>query len=83
MNINWKVRFKQKTFIVALFSALLLAAQAVASLFGYDIPVEFSDKLTYLFNTVLSILVLLGVVVDPTVSGLGDSKEALKYTKPK
>ena len=81
--MNWKVRFKQKAFLVALFSALLLAVQAVASLFGYEITEEFGTEITGVFNTLLTVLTILGVVVDPTTKGVTDSKAALRYDEPK
>ncbi|MCY8499348.1 phage holin [Bacillus atrophaeus] len=81
-KINWKVRLKKKTFLVAIFSATLLFAQSIASAFGYDISV-FSEGLTVKFNAVLSLLVALGIVVDPTTKGVSDSDQALDYESPK
>ncbi|KIL72507.1 phage holin [Bacillus badius] len=83
MNINWRVRFQHGPFLMALFSLLLLLAQQVANLFGYDITPNFSEQVTSVFNTILSILVLIGVVSDPTTSGTGDSEQALRYDEPK
>lgn len=82
MKINWKVRFKHKTFLVALFSMLLLLVQQVASFFGVDTTV-FNEQATDLFNTVLAVLVLLGVVTDPTTASVSDSERALEYKSPK
>jgi phi LC3 family holin len=81
--INWKVRFRQKSFLVGLFSALLLFAQQIAKLFGYELATTLGDNLTEVFNTILSILTILGVVVDPTTDGVSDSIQALKYKEPK
>ncbi len=81
--INWKVRFKQKPFLVSLFSALLLAAQAIGKQFGYDISDDLGNQLTYTFNTILSVLVICGIVVDPTTSGISDSEQAKSYKEPK
>lgn len=61
---NLKVKLKQKSFLVALFSALLLASQSIASVFGYTLTAEVGNEITYVFNTVLSIFVLLGIVKD-------------------
>ncbi len=81
--INWKIRFKKKSFLVALFAAVLLMVQTVAGLFGYNISDEFGAELTETFNTVLTVLVLLGVISDPTTKGIGDSEQAKTYTEPK
>ena len=80
--INWKVRFKHAPFLTALFSLALILAQQIASMFGQDITI-YNEQFTDLFNTVLAILVLLGVVVDPTTKGTTDSGQAMKYNKPK
>ena len=82
MNINWKVRFKNKPFLVSLFAGVLLLAQQVGSAFGFTMPVEISDQLTTIFNSILGLLVLLGIVVDPTTENVTDSKQALTYENP-
>lgn len=82
MKINWKVRFKHKPFLVSLFALVMLLAQQVASFFGVDTTI-YNNQITDLFNTVLAILVLLGVVSDPTTSGLSDSQQAMRYHKPR
>lgn len=83
MKINWKVRLKQKTFLTSIFSSLLLLAQAISSLFGFNITEEFGQELTYTFNCFLSALVITGIIVDPTTQGLADSENAQDYEEPK
>ena len=83
MRINWKVRFMHKPFLVALFSLILLLAQQVGALFGFEITSVMSEQLTTILNTILSILVLVGVVVDPTTSGVNDSERASMYQRPR
>lgn len=83
MNINWKVRFKHKPFLIALFSGFLILAQQVAAAFGFGLTEAFTEQVTGIFNTVLSILVLLGVVIDPITDGLSDSPQGMRYNKPK
>ncbi len=82
MKINWKVRLKHKSFLVAAFALILLLAQQIGALFGYDTTI-YNERVTELFNTVLAFLVLVGVVVDPTTNGTSDSEQALKYSEPK
>jgi len=82
MKINWKVRLKHKPFLVALFSLVLILVQQIASIFGIDTTI-YNEQITILFNTILSILVLLGVVIDPTTQGVTDSEKALHYKEPK
>jgi len=83
MKINWKIRLQHKPFLLALFSLILLLAQQVAAIFGYDLTGAMSEQLTSILNTVLSILVLMGVVVDPTTRGTKDSERALMYRRPR
>lgn len=81
--INWKVRFKNKSFWLALIPAVLLLIQAVAAVFGFTLDFgELSDKLLAVVNAVFVVLTILGVVVDPTTEGAGDSARALGYDKP-
>ncbi len=83
MKINWRIRLQHKPFLLALFSLILLLAQQVAAIFGYDLTSAMSEQLTSILNTVLSILVLMGVVVDPTTRGTKDSERALMYRRPR
>lgn len=83
-NINWLVRIKNKAFWVAIVPAVLLMIQAVASVFGYTLDLgDLGNKLLNVVNTAFSVLVILGVVTDPTTSGISDSERALTYTEPK
>ncbi|MBT2813365.1 phage holin [Staphylococcus coagulans] len=80
--INWKIRIKQKAFWVAMLSAIFLFAQSIAKVFGYDIQV-YTEQLTDTLNSVLGILVLMGVIQDPTTQGVSDSHQALNYEEPR
>ncbi|MFJ7730315.1 phage holin [Lysinibacillus sp. NPDC097231] len=83
MRINWKIRLQHKPFLLALFSLILLLAQQVAAIFGYDLFGALGDLEMSILNTVLMIFVLMGVVVDPTTRGTGDSERALMYRRPR
>jgi holin, phage phi LC3 family len=72
--INWKLRLKNKVTLVALLGAVFLMAQQ----FGLDIPKNIQDGV----NTFVYILVLIGVVNDPTTAGISDSNRALDYHEP-
>ena len=82
--INWTVRLKNKTFWLALIPAVLLMIQVVAAVFGYTLDLgPLGDKLVAVVNALFAVLVILGVVNDPTTAGVGDSSQALAYTKPR
>lgn len=72
--INWKLRLQNKVTLVALLGAVFLMAQQ----FGLEIPKNMQDGV----NTFIYILVLLGVVNDPTTAGISDSNRALDYHEP-
>nr|DAT51029.1 MAG TPA: holin [Caudoviricetes sp.] len=82
--INWKVRIKNKAFWLAFIPAALLLVQTVAAVFGYSLDFgELGNRLIAVVNAVFGVLVILGVVVDPTTQGVGDSRQALNYKEPK
>lgn len=83
MNINWKVRFKNKAFWVAFIPAILVAVQSVAAVFGFTIDLgDLGNKLLAVVEAVFVVLAILGIVIDPTTSGTSDSKRAMGYTEP-
>lgn len=82
--INWKVRLKNKAFWLAVIPAVLLLVQTVAAVFGFTLDLgDIGNKLIAVVNAVFGVLVILGVVNDPTTSGVGDSTQAMTYEKPK
>lgn len=82
--INWKVRIKNKVFWLSIIPAILLLVQAVANVFGYTLDFNnLSQKLIAVVEAVFVVLTILGIVVDPTTAGTGDSKLAMTYDKPK
>lgn len=72
--INWKLRLQNKATLIALLGAIFLMSQQ----FGLDIPKNIQDGV----NTFVYILVLIGVVNDPTTAGIYDSNRALDYHEP-
>lgn len=82
-NINWTVRIKNKNFWLAVIPAVLLLVQTVAAVFGYSLDLgEIGNRLIAVVNAVFGVLVVLGVVVDPTTAGISDSNRAMNYKKP-
>ena len=82
--INWKVRIGNKTFWLTIVPALALLVQVVAAVFG--ITIDLTDtvaKLVDVINAVFAVLVIVGVVADPTTAGVSDSAQAMTYTAPR
>ena len=82
MNINWILRLKNKATLTALIAAALAFGYQVAGILGVVPPVA-QDELAQAAMLLVNLLVALGVVVDPTTAGIGDSERAMNYTEPK
>lgn len=81
MKINWKVRFKNKTFLTMFISLIVGFVFNILKLF--DIYPEFTENTVMnIVSQVLTFLGLLGVIVDPTTAGISDSERALHYDEP-
>lgn len=81
-NINWKVRFKKKSFWVAIVSAIVLFVNNITQALGLNYTEQleqFSDGI----NGLLAVLVTFGVINDPTTKGMKDSGIAQTYSKPR
>ena len=74
-NINWRLRFRNKATLLAIANTVILLAQQL----GLKLP----DNIADIVNTFLTLLVLLGVINDPTTEGISDSPKALTYNEPK
>lgn len=82
--INWKVRLRNKNFWITFIPTIILLIQAVAAVFGVTLDLgEIGDKIITVVSIAFVALAMLGVVQDPTTSGVGDSDNALTYTEPK
>lgn len=82
--INWAVRFKNKQFWISFIPAVLLLVQVVAAVFGFELDLgDLGNRLLDVVNALFAVLALLGIVTDPTTSGMSDSAQALTYDKPK
>lgn len=84
MEINWIVRFRNKSFWLSFIPAVLLLVQVVAAVFGYTLDLgDLGNKLLAVVNALFAVLTILGVVTDPTTAGVSDSAQAMTYTAPK
>lgn len=84
MKINWKVRIKNKIFWIALIPAMLMLVKSMANLLGFTMDLQLIEaNLLDVVEAVFMVLGIIGIVADPTTSGMGDSVQALTYEKPK
>ncbi len=81
--INWKVRFKNRAFWIALIPLILLLVMQVCAIFGVSLDFGvLQQQLLDIVGTVFALLTLFGIVMDPTTEGMGDSERALGYEVP-
>ena len=81
MKINWKVRFKNKVWLGSFFSLIVGFVYSLLALFDV-FPAVTQSLVVQLLNQVLTFLGLIGVIVDPTTAGVGDSERAMGYETP-
>ena len=81
MKINWKVRFKNKTWLITFAAAVLGLVYQILGICGV-VPGLSQNVVLEILSAAVDLLVMLGVVIDPTTSGSGDSIRALGYDKP-
>lgn len=78
MKINWKLRLKNKTTLLALIVLVIDFVYNIFTEVGIVPKVDKSVVLQFA-NYVVSLLAILGVVVDPTTDGISDSDNAMNY----
>ena len=82
MKINWKVRIKNPVFWATILPAVVACVYTVLGAFGI-VPALTENMVLNIVSAVLTALTTLGVLVDPTTDGIGDSKLALRYDEPR
>mgnify|MGYP000946198692 FL=1 len=83
MMINWKVRILNKTFWLTLVPALALLLQTFLAVFNIRLELDdTTDKLLVFINALFAVFVIVGIVNDPTTSGVSDSTRAMTYERP-
>ena len=79
--INWKVRFRNKTWLTMFISLVVGFVFNILRLFDVS-PVVTESLVMNIAGQILTLLGLVGVIVDPTTAGVGDSERALGYEEP-
>lgn len=76
-RLNLKLRFQNKAFCVAFASAIILLLQQLG--LGQYLPENLMD----IINSILLILSMCGIIVDPTTDGVADSDRVLEKSNIK
>lgn len=89
-KINWAIRWQNKTWVAGFIAQTFLVIQgiifALEGMHAIDIDMETANlwvkSLTVICDLILGYFAYLGIVIDPTVEGVGDSARALNRVKP-
>jgi phi LC3 family holin len=86
--INWRVRFRNRNWVIAFISQMFIVAQVVLAglnsmgITDFQISEALEDWVITMANAVFVLLSMLGIVQDPTTKGFGDSERAKQYKVP-
>lgn len=81
MKINWKLRLQNKATLLAIISAIVVFVFSILNALGIETDMG-QEQVMGIVATFLTILTSLGILVDPTTSGVSDSDRALAYEHP-
>lgn len=79
--MNLKLRLKNKATLLAIVLAAVAFVYQVLGLLGVAVPIT-EDQAIQIAGIIINLLVGLGILVDPTTAGVGDSARAMTYTEP-
>jgi phi LC3 family holin len=80
-NINWMLRLKNKTTLLSLAALTVGFVYQVLGTFDIVPPIS-QDTVVQIIGYIVSFLVGLGIIVDPTTVGVSDSERALVRNVP-
>lgn len=80
--INWKLRLKNKVVLTAIVLQIISIIYMVLSACGITPSLD-ESAVVNIAETIIGLLVLMGVITDPTTSGISDSEQAMNYDEPK
>lgn len=80
--MNFILRLKNKATLTAIVGAILIFIKQITEAFGVDLSAEI-EQVSGLIGAIITFLVGIGVVTDPTTVGVKDSGITKTYTKPR
>lgn len=78
MKINWKIRLRNRVWLTAMLSAVAAFVFDVLALLDIA-PAVTEEGVMQFVSALLTLLMALGVVIDPTTEGAQDSDRAMSY----
>lgn len=79
--LNWKLRIQNKATLTALVCTTIALVYQILGIIGVTPPVSENVVVEWV-GVFMTLLVKIGVIVDPTTFGIGDSARALTYPAP-
>lgn len=86
--INWKVRFKNRKWVMAFIAQLFIVAQMVLAglnslgITDFQLTEAIQQTILNFVNAIFILLSMMGIVQDPTTKGMSDSERAMTYKDP-
>jgi phi LC3 family holin len=86
--INWKVRFQNKSWVMAFAAQLMIVAQMLIGglnalgIIDFQLSDTIQQNVLTFINAVFILLSMMGLIQDPTTKGMSDSERAKTYKKP-
>lgn len=86
--INWKVRFKNRSWVMAFVAQLMIVAQMLLQglnalgITDFQLTDTIQQSILTFINGVFILLSFMGIVLDPTTKGMSDSERAKTYKEP-
>jgi phi LC3 family holin len=86
--INWKVRFQNRSWVMAFAAQLMIVAQMVLGglnalgIIDFQLSDTIQQNVLAFINAVFILLSMMGLIQDPTTKGMSDSERAKTYKKP-
>lgn len=76
--INWKARFRNKVWLASFIAFIVGTVFSFLAMF--DVHPSISENfILEIADKVLTLLGLIGIIVDPTTEGIKDSERAMTY----
>ena len=79
--MNWKLRYMNKATLISLVTLVLALVYQALHMLGIIPSIDQQDLLDWICR-LIDLLALLGIVIDPTTEGIGDSDLAMSYERP-
>lgn len=81
MKINWKVRLRNKTWLMSIIALVITFVYDLLAMLEI-VPSVTEEWIMGIVQTALTLLTALGVLIDPTTQGVADSDRAMLYVEP-